>query len=67
MNKTAPLQDGLYSLNFVSCKEGGGLDFYWAKENLWKLYNAKDKNKVSELLELIIMNLKASDDAEAVR
>ena len=32
-----------------------------------KLYNAKDKNEAAELLELIIMNLKASDDAGAVR
>jgi len=41
--------------------------FYWAKERLRDVYRAKDKNEAAKLLDLIIMNLKASDDAELYR
>ncbi len=42
-------------------------DFYWAKEALRKLYSARDKKEALRQLELVIINLKASDDAEARR
>jgi len=41
--------------------------FYWAKERLRDVYRARDKNEAAKLLDLIIMNLKASDDAELYR
>jgi len=41
--------------------------FYWAKERLRDVYKARDKNEAAKLLDLIIMNLKASDDAELYR
>ena len=41
--------------------------FYWAKERLRDVYRAKEKNEAAKLLDLIIMNLKASDDAELYR
>lgn len=41
--------------------------FYWAKERLRDVYRACDKSEAAELLDLIIMNLKASDDAELYR
>jgi transposase len=41
--------------------------FYWAKERLRDVYRAKDKDEAAKLLDLIIMNLKASDDAELYR
>ena len=41
--------------------------FYWAKERLRDVYRAKEKNEAAKLLDLIMMNLKASDDAELYR
>jgi hypothetical protein len=40
-------------------------DFYRAKEALRKLYSARDKKEALRQLELVIMNLKASDDAKS--
>ena len=41
--------------------------FYWAKENILKLYRQKTHKEASKLLNNIILNLESSDDAELVR
>ena len=56
-------EEGVLKLDELLSRYPNLKDFYWAKEALRKLYNAKDKNEAAELLELIIINLKASDDA----
>ena len=60
-------EEGVKKLDELLSKYPNLKDFYWAKEKLRKLYSAKDKGEASKQLELVIMNLKASDDAEARR
>jgi len=56
-------EEGVKKLDELLSKYPNLKDFYWAKEKLRKLYSAKDKGEASKQLELVIMNLKASDDA----
>jgi len=60
-------EEGVKKLDELLSKYPNLKNFYWAKEKLRKLYGAKDKKEALRQLELVIMNLKASDDAEARR
>jgi transposase len=41
--------------------------FYWAKEKLRQLYHLSTKEEATRLLDLVILDLKASDDGELIR
>jgi transposase len=41
--------------------------FYWAKEKIRQVYSQESREDAAKLLDIIIFNLKADDDGEAIR
>jgi transposase len=60
-------EEGRQKVDELLGKYPGLKGFYWAKEKLRELYHLSTKEEAAKLLDLVIFDLKASDDGELMR